>query len=153
MNGDDMPRKTLPRIRAIAPGRRKFTLRIQWDNGETHLVDVSCQIESFRIYAPLREAPELLRQVQIGEYGTDVVWPGGIDMAADTLWRLTQEQTGATMTADAFRSWRHRHAYTLDEAAKALGISRRMVAYYDHGEKPIPRVVALATRALETSDQ
>jgi hypothetical protein len=24
-----------------------------------------------------------------------------------------------------------------------------MVAYYDHGEKPIPRVVALAARALE----
>jgi hypothetical protein len=41
----------------------------------------------------------------------------------------------------------------LDEAAKALGISRRMVAYYDHGEKPIPRVVALAARALETSNQ
>jgi transcriptional regulator with XRE-family HTH domain len=73
-------------------------------------------------------------------------------MAADTLWRLAQEQSGATMTAEAFRSWRHRKAYTLDEAAKALGISRRMVAYYDQGDKPIPRVVALAARALELSE-
>jgi transcriptional regulator with XRE-family HTH domain len=70
-------------------------------------------------------------------------------MAADTLWRLAQEQSGATMTAEAFRSWRERRAYTLDAAAKALGLSRRMVAYYDHGDKPIPRVVALAAQALD----
>jgi Protein of unknown function (DUF2442) len=57
---------------------------------------------TFRVYAPLRRAPELFREVSIGEYGADVVWPGGIDMAADTLWRLAQEQSGATMTADAF---------------------------------------------------
>jgi hypothetical protein len=40
-------------------------------------------------------------------------------------------------------------AYTLDTAARALGVSRRMVAYYEQGSKPIPRVVALAARALE----
>jgi hypothetical protein len=28
------------------------------------------------------------------------------------------------------------------------GISRRMVAYYEQGAKPIPHVIALATRAL-----
>jgi hypothetical protein len=38
---------------------------------------------------------------------------------------------------------------TLDAAATALGLSRRMIAYYEAGKKPIPRVVALATRALE----
>ena len=37
----------------------------------------------------------------------------------------------------------------MEQTAVALGISRRMVAYYDHGEKPIPRVVALATLALD----
>ena len=70
-------------------------------------------------------------------------------MPADTLWRLAQEQSGIMMTAEAFHDWRKRKAYTLDDAAAALGISRRMVAYYDHGDKPIPRVVALATLALE----
>jgi predicted transcriptional regulator len=47
------------------------------------------------------------------------------------------------------RGWRKRQTHTLDTAAKALGLSRRMVAYYDKGEKPIPRTVALATKALE----
>ena len=71
-------------------------------------------------------------------------------MSNDTLWRLAQEQSGMTMTAEAFRAWRERHAYTLDAAARALGVSRRMVAYWEKGERPIPRLVALATRALET---
>jgi hypothetical protein len=70
-------------------------------------------------------------------------------MSADTLWRLAQEQSGATMTNDAFHQWRLRHDYTLEGAAAALGLSRRMVAYYDHGNKPIPRTVALATQALD----
>ena len=37
---------------------------------------------------------------------------------------------------------------TLEDAAIALGLSRRTVAYYDHGDKPIPRTVALATLGL-----
>ena len=65
------------------------------------------------------------------------------------LRRLAQEQSGTTMSPEAFRHRRERHAYTLDSAAQALGVSRRMVAYYEQRAKPIPRVVALATRALE----
>jgi transcriptional regulator with XRE-family HTH domain len=53
------------------------------------------------------------------------------------------------MSPAAFKQWRERKAYTLDTAARALGVSRRMVAYYEQGAKPIPRVVALAARALE----
>jgi len=110
-HGDvSVPKKKLPRIAEVASGRGRFTLHIRWDNGNQDLVDVSGQIESFRIYAPLRRAPALFGQVQVGEYGTDLVWPGGIDMAAETLWRLAQEQSGATMTAEAFRSWRERRA-------------------------------------------
>ena len=90
--------------------------------------------------------------MRIGEHGTDVAWPGDLDMSNDTLWRLAQEQSGATMSAEAFRHWRERRAYTLDAAARALGVSRRMIAYYEKGERPIPRVVALATQALEAAE-
>ena len=144
-----MPRKTLPRIAAVKPGRKAASLRVQWDNGVENLIDVSGLIANFRVFAPLRKSTELFRRVRVGERGTDIVWSNKIDMAADTLWRLAQEQSGATMTADAFRHWRQRKAYTLNEAARALGISRRMIAYYEEGQRPIPLVVALATRALE----
>ena len=144
-----MPKKTMPRIVAVKADRKPMTLRIRWDRGDESCVDVSGIIETFRVFEPLRHSPELFGQVRVGEYGTDVVWTDDIDMAADTLWRLAQEQSGVTLSPDAFKHWRERRAYTLDTAAAALGISRRMVVYYEQGKKPIPRVVALATRALE----
>ncbi|HEX5318794.1 MAG TPA: helix-turn-helix transcriptional regulator [Stellaceae bacterium] len=139
----------MPRIAAVSPAARPITLRVRWDTGDESVVDVSGMIERFKVYAPLRQSEELFARVQVGEYGTDIVWTDEIDMSADTLWRLAQEQTGETMTPDEFRHWRERRAYTLDGAAKALGLSRRTVAYYEHGDRAIPRVVALATRALD----
>ncbi len=144
-----MPRKTLPRIAAVSAADKALTLRIRWVGGEESLVDLSGPIGTFRVYEPLRRTPTLFRRVRLGEHGTDVVWADDIDMSADTLWRLAQEQSGTTMSPDDFRHWRERKAYTLDSAARALGISRRMVAYYEQGGKPIPRLVALAARALE----
>lgn len=148
-----MPKKPLPRIVTVSAGERPNTLLIGWGHGGESLIDVSGLIETFRAYIPLRQSAELFKQVRVGEYGTDVVWSDELDMPADTLWRLAQEQSGTTITAEAFHNWRERKAYTLDEAAVALGISRRMVAYYDHGEKPIPRVVALATLALDPASR
>ena len=147
-----MPRKVLPRIADVAPDKSPLTLWVRWQHGGESLVDVSGLVGAFRVYAPLCENQALFRQVRVGEHGTDVAWTDEIDMAADTLWRLAQEQSGETLTATAFRAWRERKAYTLDGAAQALGLSRRMVAYYEQGEKPIPRTVALATRALEMAD-
>ena len=144
-----MPRKALPRIVSIAAAEKANTLRIQWQSGRVTETDVSDLIAKFRVYAPLLASPGLFAQVRLGEHGTDVVWNDEIDMAAETLWRLAQEQSGLAMSPDSFRHWRERKAYTLDSAAEALGLSRRMVAYYEQGEKPIPKVVALAARALE----
>jgi len=147
-----MPRKVLPRIESVAARSKPLTLRIRWNTGDDTPVDVTGIVDSFRLYSPLRNDPELFCQAKVGEFGADVVWPGGLDMSNDTLWRLAQEQADVTMTAEAFRRWRERRAFTLDTAARALGISRRMVAYYEKGERPIPRVVALATRALEAAE-
>ena len=145
-----MPRKTLPRIAFVAADKKPLTLLIRWEKSGESRVDVSGLIKTFRVYEPLRRSPELFRSVRVGDYGTDICWSDEIDMAADTLWRLAQEQSGLTMTSDAFKQWRERKAYTLDTAAAALGLSRRMVAYYEEGTRPIPRVVALATHALDS---
>ena len=146
-----MPKKLLPRIASVSPHNKPQTLIVRWDKGGESVVDLSSLIAKFRVFEPLRRAPGLFAQARVGEYGTDVVWSDEIDVSADTLWRLAREQAGITMSADAFRNWRERKAYTLDAAATALGLSRRMVAYYEQGEKPIPKVVALATRALDAA--
>ena len=144
-----MPKKILPRIAAVSAEMKPMTLRIRWDKADESSVDVSGLVENFRVYEPLRSR-EMFARVRVGEHGTDVVWSDEIDMAADTMWRLAQEQTGVTMSPEAFKHWREGKAYTFDTAARALGLSRRMIAYYEQGSKPIPRVVALATRALES---
>ena len=148
-----MPHKRLPRITQAVAGEQPYTLHITWENGGDSLVDVSGLMTTFRLYAPLRDNPALFCQVRVGAYGTDVVWTEDVDMSADTLWRLSLEQSGVTMSGAAFHAWRVRKHYTLDEAARARGLSRRMVAYYDHGAKPIPRTVALATLGLDQLDQ
>lgn len=47
-------------------------------------------------------------------------------------------------TPDALRQWLARWGYTYSMGALALGVSRRMLAYYLSGAKPIPHRVALA---------
>lgn len=143
-----MPRKILPRIAAVSAGAKSMTLRIRWDRGDESVVDVSGLIETFRVYEPLRHSRELFRQARPGEHGTDVVWNGEIDMAALTLggWRRNNRgspcrprRSGIGANATPIRS----------KPRRALGVSRRTIAYYEQGAKPVPRVVALAARALE----
>jgi DNA-binding transcriptional regulator YiaG len=144
-----MPKKTIPRIEAVEPGARPLTLHIRWAHGDESLVDLSGLIGAFRVFTPLRSNPALFATVKVGEYGTHIAWNDDIDMAASSLWRLAQEQSGATMSAEAFRQWREGHAFTLETAARALGVSRRMLTYYEQGQKPVPRTIALATRGLD----
>ena len=146
-----MPKKVIPRIETVEAGEEPCTLRIRWNNGEESMVDVSGLIETFRVFTPLRSDRGLFAAVKVGEYGAHIAWNDDMDMAASTLWRLAQEQSGATMTAEAFRRWRESRAFTLETAARALGVSRRMLAYYEQGQKPVPRTIALATRGLDAS--
>jgi DNA-binding XRE family transcriptional regulator len=144
-----VPKTRLPRILSVRVTGRPLTLFVEFDNGMASDVDVGAFLKSFAHFAPLIERPSGFSLVALGEFGTDIVWPGGIEMSSESLLRLLREQTGATMAAGEFREWRQRNRLTLDGAAKALGISRRMVAYYEEGRRPIPRVVALATKSLE----
>ena len=82
----------LPEIAAVAADAKPLTLHIRWRNGDESRVDVSALVNAFRLYAPLRNSPELFGRVQLGEFGADVVWGDDIDMSADTLWRIAQEQ-------------------------------------------------------------
>lgn len=50
--------------------------------------------------------------------------------------------------AIALRRWRRDSELTRRAAAVELGISERMLAYYETGQRPVPRTVMLAARAL-----
>jgi predicted transcriptional regulator len=55
------------------------------------------------------------------------------------------------MRTREFLEWRLRHGLSLSGTADAPGISRRMVAYYSNGEKPVPRPILLACKGWEVS--
>jgi hypothetical protein len=64
------------------------------------------------------------------------------------LRNLAVEQAGG-IGHERIWTWLHDTGLTLEQAALALGISRRMLIYYRDGEKPIPRSVWLACLGWE----
>jgi hypothetical protein len=120
-------------------------LDLVWDDGHEASVDLRGVIAGHKGLAAIKAA-KAFAQVRLSKDKWSIEWPGGIDFGATQLRRWADEQAGDVMPVGDFRTWMAKHRLTLESAAKALGLSRRMVAYYASGEKPIPRTVMLATR-------
>jgi hypothetical protein len=141
----DRPMSKPPLIRAVK-AKPPATLEIAWRAGEKSAVDVSRLIKRFKLYGWLRNAA-LFTRAKADPWGHAVNWPGEIDMGADQLYELAREQAGE-WGPERFAAWMAKHGLSLNAAADALGLSRRMIAHYRTGSKPIPRVVALACEGL-----
>jgi Protein of unknown function (DUF2442) len=134
-----------PSIRTVK-SKPPATLDIVWSTGETLQVDISRLIKRFKLYAPLKNAA-LFAKAKADPWGHAVNWPGEIDIGADQLYELAREQAGE-WGPERFAAWMAEHGLSLNAAADALDLSRRMIAHYRMGSRPIPRVVALACEAL-----
>jgi hypothetical protein len=140
--------RTTPRIVAVRAGEQPLTLVVTWADGKTASVDLSGVIARHRALAPL-EDPEQFGRVRVSEWGWGVEWDDALDFGADQLRRWAGEQAGEIMPAAAFRAWRQRNGLSLAAAAEALGLSRRMIAYYDNGTWPVPKTVMLACEGYD----
>ena len=130
-------------VRVTAP----LTLEIDWSSGETLGVDVSRLVSRFKFYAPLKDSA-VFATAKADEWGHAVSWSGNIDMGADALYELARTQAGE-WGPEAFNAWMERNGLSLNAAADALDMTRRMIAHYRTGSRPIPRVVALACEGWE----
>jgi hypothetical protein len=128
-----------------------FTLRLRWVNRSVTLVDLSEPIHRLKGLQPLRDK-KVFAEAKKGEGGHSVVWPAELDMGADRLWEIALEQTGHHDAAEFLR-WRWRYGLSLTDAASALGLSRRQVAYYASGKHAVPRTVLLACKGWEAERQ
>jgi hypothetical protein len=128
-----------------------YSLRIRWVNGKAMSVDLQDPVSRLKGMRALRDKAAFA-QASKGEGGHSVVWPGEIDMGADRLWEMTLEQNGRMDTVE-FMRWRWRHGLSLSQAAEALDLSRRQVAYYASGERPVPRYVLLALKGWEVEHE
>jgi hypothetical protein len=127
---------------AVAGANR---LNLTWDDGYAADVDIGSVIAAHKGLKAIRPA-KAFAAAKLSRDRWSVEWPDGIDFGAQQLRRWAAEQAGESMPPADFRAWMKSHDLTLDDAAKALGLSRRMIAYYLSGEKPIPKTVFLATR-------
>lgn len=139
----------MERLRAIRKVSAEETgaLVLDWTDGAHVTVDLT-QLIRQEAFKSLQDRT-LFRQVALGDWGHSIHWPDGTELGADSLWRLCLKTQGKHNTA-AFLDWRMRHGLSLSDAAAALGLSRRMVAYYSSGEREIPRTVMLACKGWET---
>lgn len=130
------------RIKAVE-ALKGHILRLTFGDGEVMTVDLEETINRIPALSPLKDR-KLFSKANVGEWGHTVDWiPGEIDMAADNLRAEAIEQRGG-ISHERIWEWMHRNGLTLDTAAEALGISRRMLAYYRSGQKPIPKHIWLA---------
>ncbi len=137
-----------PNIQAVVamPGYRAA---VTWTNGKRDEIPLNDMIFEYAALRPLDD-PAVFSGAVVGEDGWSLRWPGGEEIGADTLWRLAREQAGDATPVAEFSAWRSRNRLSLSEAANALGITRRMVAYYEAGRYQIPRMVGLACKGWET---
>lgn len=123
-------------------------VEITWASGKIDRVNLAALIADLDGLATLDDT-SVFDTVAIGEDGWSLIWPSGAEIGTDTLWRMAREQAGEATPIEEFSAWRARNRLSLSDAALALGITRRMVAYYEAGRYLIPRMVGLACKGWE----
>jgi hypothetical protein len=127
-------------------------LEVAWDDGHVAAVDLSEVVATHKALASLKNKGEFARAI-VSHDGWSIEWPGGVDFGAQQLRRWADEQAGEAMRASDFRAWMDEYGLTQEAAASALGLSRRMIAYYLSGEKVIPKMVMLATEGWAAREE
>ncbi len=124
-----------------------FRLSVTFGDRITMDIDLADIFDKYPVLLPLKD-PSIFSTARIDEFCSRILWTDEIDLAGDNLRAEAVEQAGG-ISHERIWNWMHRNRLTLDAAAEALGISRRMVAYYRNGEKPIPKHIWLACQGWE----
>ena len=112
-------------------------------------LDLLPLIKQYKALAPLKDAATFAK-ISLSEGGYSLQWFNGeVELAGDNLRAKAIEQAGG-YSHELVWNWMSRNKLSLTQAAEAIGISRRMLAYYRSGEREIPKTVALAMIGWKT---
>jgi len=131
-------------VKALAP----YRLRTNWSTGEVLEVDVEFVLRKIPLLSKLLE-PKVFAKAHLAEWGHGIEWFDA-ELGADNVYAWAKEQAGE-VSHQMFDAWMHRNGLSLNTAADALGISRRMVSYYRTAHKSIPRAIWLACLGWEAT--
>lgn len=133
---------TIKGARIVGP----LKVEIDWSTGETLTADMNGWLRPpFDVLAD----SALFARMHIDDWGGHGLnWPDGLDLGADNLYELCRRQAGLP-TCREFNDWMQRNGLSLATAAETLGMTRRMIAHYRTGSRPVPKVVGLACLGWE----
>jgi hypothetical protein len=134
----------LEAVEALAP----YQLRTTWSTGEVLDVDVEAVLRGIPALTNLLD-PHVFGKAHLAEWGHGIEWFDA-ELGADNVYAWAKEQAGE-VSHQMFGSWMSRNGLSLNTAADALGISRRMVSYYRTAHKAIPRAIWLACLGWEAT--
>jgi transcriptional regulator with XRE-family HTH domain len=139
----DAEQENHPKIEQVAAIGR-LALRVKWANGLEHVIVLDKFVADHPAATRLAADPVLFGKVTAGDWGWCAHWTDDIEIAASTLWDLALGQE-----AVRFREWRRGIGMNQEQAAAALGISPRMLKYYESGQRAIPKTVQLAKEQVK----
>ena len=105
-------------ISSVSAGKAG-TLHVVWSDDTTADLDLGAVLAD-PAFVTLRDPTEF-SGATVGEWGHSVVWPSGIELGADSLWRDTLSATGRD-DARQFLEWRLRNGLSLSKAARVRPI-------------------------------
>jgi len=140
---------TLTRVKATPTA----SLLLRYADGEQLELSLVDTIKRHPALERLKE-PVVFNSATVGDHGASVIWANddALELAADNLRARAVEQAGG-VSHEFIWNWMTKNNLSLDTAAVALGVSRRMLAYYRSGSKSVPRTVALACLGWEKLDK
>jgi hypothetical protein len=131
--------------------RGNTSLLLTFADGATLPLDLATTIQKHRALTALADTA-LFAKARLDARGGYVVWvEDELEMAADNLRHLATEQAGG-IGHERLHAWMHRNHLRQEQAADAIGVSRRMLNYYLSGAKPIPKTVWLACLGWEVAE-
>ncbi|MBF0153274.1 MAG: helix-turn-helix transcriptional regulator [Magnetococcales bacterium] len=126
-----------------------YRLHLCWRHHGEDIVDLAPWIASTPALRLTFQDGALFKQAHVDEDGWSVAWNDRIELDAEHLFRLARYQTGESLEPESFHAWRIRHGLNQTQAAQALGITQRMVRYYEHGHYLVPKTITLACKSLD----
>jgi DNA-binding XRE family transcriptional regulator len=136
-------KKQTPRLQSVTV-LPDLVVSATYTDGRTVTVSMRDAIKSYPAFSPLESAEECAT-ARIADWGFTLEWNCGMSLDCDRFFELSLEQADMIENVH-FRQWQDRHALSLAETAKAIGLSRRTVSQYRTGARPVPRVVTLACK-------
>jgi hypothetical protein len=138
-------KQALPRlVKVEVAGDHRLKIKFRKEGWRT--VRLDGLIERFRALRPLRDQ-SLFKRAKVADWGAAVGWTDEMAVSADTLLRLSEQQS--PFSKDDFIAWQERVELSNQEAADALGLSLSSIKNLRSGLSPVSNAVAIACRAME----